>query len=72
MRVAITAIPVSLIDNFDITRNFALDTIVGFTFHLALFVEFCTAALDILDCTPNELNSLVFLELMINESMLLT
>ena len=60
------------VDDFHITRNFALDTNVGFTSHFSFFIKLLASLFDIVDRTSNNLDLLVLGEPLVHKSMLVT
>ena len=69
VRTYVTAIPVHFVDYFDIPRNFALDSLVSPTLHLAQSVLLFRAHLDISDRASNQLDFLGVIDSLIHEGV---
>ena len=72
MRVDVAIISISFVYNSHIARNFAFDALVGLSLHFSFLFYFKSSFPHIVDRAANDFSLLIFLDMFVDESLLVS
>ena len=69
--IDVAIIPISFVYDAHVARNFALDALIRLALHLSFFFDFFRSLLHIVDRAADYLSLLIFLDMFVDESLLI-